>query len=94
MKISRGGVKPRGGNATLRGAEVARLVKLKFVTQILITSQSRVPWLPKATLRDLRDVKLRMYSVYALEGQKDCNLYIGFTENLKERIVAHNSGSV
>jgi len=35
-----------------------------------------------------------MYYVYILHSKKDGNLYIGFTPNLKDRIVAHNSGYV
>lgn len=33
-----------------------------------------------------------MYYVYILESQKDKDLYIGFTEDLKKRVVAHNDG--
>ena len=32
------------------------------------------------------------YYVYVLRSQKDKNLYIGFTRNLKDRIKDHNSG--
>jgi len=35
-----------------------------------------------------------MYYVYILHSKKDGNLYIGFTSNLKSRIVAHNGGYV
>lgn len=35
----------------------------------------------------------RMYYVYILKSQKDGSLYKGFTEDLKQRLAAHNSGS-
>lgn len=35
-----------------------------------------------------------MYYVYILKSEKDNGLYTGSTENLKERITAHNSGKV
>ncbi len=35
-----------------------------------------------------------MYYVYVLKSQKDLNLYIGSTNNLKERLVKHNTGKV
>lgn len=34
-----------------------------------------------------------MYYVYILESEKDLSYYTGITENLKERIKEHNSGS-
>jgi len=33
-----------------------------------------------------------MYYVYILHSKKDGNLYIGFTSDLKNRVVAHNNG--
>ena len=33
-----------------------------------------------------------MYTVYVLHSQKDKNLYIGFTTNLKNRLKDHNAG--
>jgi len=35
-----------------------------------------------------------MYYVYVLKSQKDENLYIGFTNDLKRRLSEHNSGIV
>jgi putative endonuclease len=35
-----------------------------------------------------------MYHVYMLKSEKDNNLYVGFTNNLKERIILHNNGKV
>jgi len=35
-----------------------------------------------------------MYYTYVLKSEKDSNLYIGWTDNLKNRILAHNSGKV
>jgi putative endonuclease len=35
-----------------------------------------------------------MFYVYLLEGKKDNNLYIGFTNNIQQRIKQHNNGSV
>jgi putative endonuclease len=35
-----------------------------------------------------------MYYVYALRSLKDGNFYVGFTENLRKRLVAHNDGRV
>ncbi|MDP3764655.1 MAG: GIY-YIG nuclease family protein [bacterium] len=35
-----------------------------------------------------------MYYVYALKSQKDLNLYIGFTTDLKERMERHKNGEV
>ena len=35
-----------------------------------------------------------MYYVYVLKSEKDQGLYIGYSENLKERFRAHNSGEV
>jgi len=37
---------------------------------------------------------LNMYFVYILQSQKDGNLYIGCTNNLKRRLELHNSGKV
>ena len=33
-----------------------------------------------------------MYYVYVLLSQKDKNLYIGFTENIQQRLDEHNAG--
>ncbi len=33
-----------------------------------------------------------MYFVYILQSEKDKNLYIGFTDNLKRRLEEHNQG--
>ncbi|OGB73643.1 hypothetical protein A3K24_02260 [candidate division Kazan bacterium RIFCSPHIGHO2_01_FULL_44_14] len=33
-----------------------------------------------------------MYYVYVLRSQIDGKLYVGFTEDLKKRLIAHNSG--
>lgn len=33
-----------------------------------------------------------MYYVYILRSEKDNSLYIGFTENIKDRLQEHNSG--
>ncbi|MCX6355760.1 MAG: GIY-YIG nuclease family protein [Candidatus Aureabacteria bacterium] len=35
-----------------------------------------------------------MYYVYILQSERDNNLYIGYTNNLKERILLHNTGKV
>lgn len=35
-----------------------------------------------------------MYSIYVLKSQKDGNLYIGCTSDLKKRLTAHNNGEV
>lgn len=35
-----------------------------------------------------------MYSVYVLKSQKDDNLYIGCTSDLKYRLLSHNQGRV
>lgn len=35
-----------------------------------------------------------MYYVYVLQSQKDLKLYIGYTEDLVNRINVHNSGKV
>jgi len=35
-----------------------------------------------------------MYYVYVLKSQKDGNLYIGQTSNLKQRLEYHNSGRI
>jgi len=34
------------------------------------------------------------YFTYVLRSKKDKNLYIGFTSNLKKRLVEHNNGFV
>lgn len=33
-----------------------------------------------------------MFYVYVLQSEKDMNLYVGFTEDLKRRIEEHNKG--
>ena len=33
-----------------------------------------------------------MYFVYILQSQKDQSLYVGSTENVKQRLADHNSG--
>lgn len=33
-----------------------------------------------------------MHYVYVLRSKADGNLYVGFTENLRQRLLAHNSG--
>jgi len=35
-----------------------------------------------------------MYYVYVLQSVKDRNLYVGFTNNLKNRLEQHNAGFV
>lgn len=35
-----------------------------------------------------------MYYVYALQSQKDGNFYVGFADDLRQRIAKHNSGEV
>ena len=35
-----------------------------------------------------------MYNTYVLESKKDTNLYIGWTNDLKERYKKHNEGKV
>jgi len=35
-----------------------------------------------------------MYFTYVLQSEKDHQLYVGYTKNLKERIVFHNQGKV
>ena len=35
-----------------------------------------------------------MYFTYVLQSEKDKQLYIGFTKNLKKRIAFHNEGKV
>ena len=35
---------------------------------------------------------LDMYYVYILQSKKDKSLYIGYTNNLKERLAEHNKG--
>ncbi len=39
-------------------------------------------------------VALKMFYTYVLRSKKDGFLYIGFSENLKERIEEHDSGKV
>ena len=38
--------------------------------------------------------KLIMYYTYVLKSKKDTRFYTGWTDNLKSRILAHNSGKV
>jgi putative endonuclease len=33
-----------------------------------------------------------MYYVYLLQSKKDGSVYVGYTENVKQRLVEHNSG--
>ena len=33
---------------------------------------------------------MSMYYVYMLKSEKDCSLYIGYTNDLKRRLVEHN----
>ncbi len=35
-----------------------------------------------------------MFYTYVLKSRKDKKLYIGFTNNLKKRIIEHNTGQV
>lgn len=35
-----------------------------------------------------------MYYVYILKSQKDNHLYVGFSKNLRQRIIEHNKGRV
>ena len=35
-----------------------------------------------------------MYYVYVLRSDRDSQLYVGFTENLEQRVSRHNSGDV
>jgi len=35
-----------------------------------------------------------MFIVYVLQNDKHLRLYVGFTENIEQRIVTHNSGNV
>lgn len=35
-----------------------------------------------------------MFYVYILQSMKDKQLYIGFTDNLRKRILKHNTGKV
>jgi len=35
-----------------------------------------------------------MYYVYVLKSEKDDNLYIGYTDDLKKRVKEHNNGCV
>jgi len=39
-------------------------------------------------------VEKNMYCVYVLQSEKDKNFYVGFTNNLKERLKLHNNGKV
>lgn len=50
----------------------------------------------RAGRTDLKFIKNKMqfYYTYVLESEKDGNLYVGFTKNLKERIKKHNLGNV
>ena len=34
------------------------------------------------------------YYVYVLQSEKDNNFYVGYTKNLRKRILEHNSGQV
>lgn len=38
--------------------------------------------------------RAKWYYTYVLESLKDGNLYAGWTDNLKERLVKHNNGKV
>ena len=38
--------------------------------------------------------RLNIFYVYLLKSKKDNDLYIGFTNNLQQRIKQHNNGSV
>ncbi|MFQ6023417.1 MAG: GIY-YIG nuclease family protein [Acidiferrobacterales bacterium] len=35
-----------------------------------------------------------MYYTYVLQSQKDGNLYVGYTMDLRKRVLAHNSGRI
>ncbi|MDA0376281.1 MAG: GIY-YIG nuclease family protein [bacterium] len=35
-----------------------------------------------------------MFYIYVLQSQKDQQLYVGYTTNLKQRLATHNKGSV
>ncbi|MDP3769354.1 MAG: GIY-YIG nuclease family protein [bacterium] len=35
-----------------------------------------------------------MYYAYVLQSEKDCKTYVGYTNNLDERLQRHNSGQV
>jgi len=35
-----------------------------------------------------------MYYVYVLRSEKDGNMYVGYTTDLRERLVLHNAGKV
>ena len=35
-----------------------------------------------------------MFYVYVLKSMKDDNLYTGFTDNLRKRLIKHNAGKV
>jgi len=37
---------------------------------------------------------LKMFYVYALKSKKNDDLYVGYTEDLKQRLKAHNQGRV
>lgn len=45
-------------------------------------------------MKETSDVSNRRYYVYILRSSKDRKLYIGFTNNLKRRLVEHASGKV
>jgi putative endonuclease len=36
----------------------------------------------------------KFYYVYVLQSEKDKNLYIGYTDDLKKRLIDHNKGKV
>lgn len=38
--------------------------------------------------------RAKMYYTYALESLKDNKLYIGWTDDLRERLIKHNKGKV
>ncbi|MBN1169086.1 GIY-YIG nuclease family protein [Candidatus Woesebacteria bacterium] len=35
-----------------------------------------------------------MFYIYVLQSEKDKHFYTGFTDNIKERLIKHNTGSV
>ena len=39
-------------------------------------------------------IKIMFYYTYVLESKKDKNLYVGFTDDLKNRLNEHNLGKV
>jgi putative endonuclease len=47
---------------------------------------------PLVACHNMRWYATRMYYVYILQSQKDYGLYIGYTNNLKERIKEHQDG--